>query len=74
MSNDRPSVDSSTRVKWFEPYDRHTYQLILKTGQIFAYDDYMSLQAAWFQSNRMGNLDRVVVLDKPQPKTKGFKV
>ena len=60
---------SEIGVKWFEqtsyePYDRHNYQLILKTGQVFEYDDYTTLMAAWFQTHGVGNLDRVVVLDK----------
>ena len=78
MSNDRSTMDSSTRVKWFEqtsdePYDRHHYQLVLKTGQVFEYDDYTAVMGAWFQTCKMGNLDRVVVIDKPEPKSKGFK-
>ena len=58
-----------------KPYDRHLYQLVMKTGKVFMYEDYEMLRAAWFQLCGAGNLDRVVIIDAQQvpPEPKGFK-
>ena len=56
-----------------KPYDRHLYQLVMKTGQVFMYEDYEMLRAAWFQLCHLGNLDRVVIIDAQQTEPKGFK-
>ena len=57
-----------------EPYDRHFYQIVTKEGKTYTYECYDQMRAGWFQSCRMGNLDRVVVLDAQQyEEPKGFK-
>ena len=50
-------------------YDRHVYELILKDGRSFVYDDYETLRAAWFQNSAMKQLSHVNVIDVK----KGFK-
>ena len=56
-----------------EPYDRHHYVLVLKTGQAYTYEDYEQLRAAWFNSSGSGNLSHVVVTDAITAQPKGFK-
>ena len=51
-----------------ESYDRHVYELVLKDGRSFTYDDYESLRAAWYHNNGMKQLSHVNVLDRPAPK------
>ena len=54
-----------------DPYDRHFYQIVTKSGKTFTYEAYDQMRAAWFQSCGARNLDRVIVLDAQQ--YKGFK-
>ena len=60
-------------LQWFEqtsdePYNRHDYKLVYTNGNTDVYDNYMDLQAVWFQrANRF--LSHVEVLDKKK-KTK----
>ena len=35
-----------------EPYDRHTYELILPTGRSLVFQDYEHLRAVWFEAAR----------------------
>ena len=35
-----------------EPYDRHTYELILPTGRTLVFQDYEHLRAVWFEAAR----------------------
>ena len=53
-----------------EPYDRHEYKIVSKSGESFVTDDYMQVQSAWFEKGIW--LSHVEVLDKPK-KQKGFK-
>lgn len=55
----------------YEPYDRHFYQIILKSGKTLTFEAYDQMRAAWFQSCATGSLDRVIVIDAQQ--YKGFK-
>lgn len=32
-----------------KPYDRHKYKVVMKNGNEIVFDDYMSVQAFWFQ-------------------------
>ena len=32
-----------------KPYDRHKYKVVMKNGNELVFDDYMSVQAFWFQ-------------------------
>ena len=56
-----------------EPYDRHDYKLVYSNGRSKVFDDYMELQAAWFQTPGQF-LDHVEVFDKKEERkiTKGF--
>jgi hypothetical protein len=58
--------------KWFDqtsdlPYDRHTYKVHTQTGSTHILDNYMEVQALWFQQGKF--LSHVEVLDVK----KGFK-
>lgn len=57
-----------------KPYDRHDYKLVYTNGKTVIYDDYMDLQATWFQTPHQF-LSHVEVLDKKkkrQSNAKGF--
>lgn len=53
------------------PYDRHLYKLVFASGLHKMFDDYMEVQAAWFQTPEHF-LSHVEVLDKKKS-SKGFK-
>ncbi len=58
-----------------EPYIRHDYKLIDNGGQFVVFDNYMDIQAVWFQTPEMF-LSHVEVLDKQvkqKTKIRGFK-
>ena len=66
-----PSLKTTDEADWFaetsdDPYDRHIYQLVMKSGQTFMYEDYEILRNAWFNLSAMGNLDQVIVIDAQQ--------
>jgi hypothetical protein len=53
------------------PYDRHTYSLVLKTGETVNFDDWDAVQVFWFTHNQIPDyLDYINVLDKSKKKTK----
>lgn len=52
-----------------ESYDRHVYELVLKDGRSFTFQDYEQMRAAWFQNCELGLLSHVNVHDQ----NKGFK-
>jgi hypothetical protein len=56
------------------PYDRHHYKLVYSNEQFIVLDDYMDVQAHWFQTAAQF-LSHVEVLDVPQKKkkSKGFQ-
>ena len=35
-----------------EPYDRHTYELVLPSGKTLMFQDYEHLRAIWFEAAR----------------------
>lgn len=54
-----------------EPYDRHTYEVVLKTGKRLKFEYYEQVQEYWFHYSEMPDyLDTVIVKDKK--KSKGF--
>jgi len=53
-------------------YDRHHYKLVFVNGNELILEDYMDVQAHWFQTPS-DFLSYVGVLDIPQKKSKGFK-
>jgi len=67
----------TTNTKWFthtshEPYDRHTYKIILSDGRYQHFQDYEDMRSYWMQTTHVYGLQSVEVLDKTQQK-KGFK-
>lgn len=57
-----------------KPYDRHHYKLTYTNGQSIVLEDYMDVQAHWFQTPQQF-LSHVEVLDIPEKKKKkkGFQ-
>lgn len=45
-----------------EPYNRHKYKLILKSGKAIIHEDYETIRAMWFQWNK--HCSTIEVLDK----------
>ena len=61
------------------PYDRHNYEIVLKTGKTVFFDDWEDAQGYWFVHQQIPDyLDYVNVLDKlkhkEKVKGKGFAV
>lgn len=61
------------------PYDRHNYELVLKSGKTVFFDDWTDVQGYWFVHQQIPDyLDFINVLDKSKRKekvkTKGFGV
>jgi hypothetical protein len=61
------------------PYDRHNYEIVLKTGKTVFFDDWDDAQGYWFVHQQIPDyLDYVNVLDKlkhkEKVKGKGFAV
>ena len=52
-----------------ELYDRHTYKIFSKTGEIIKVDNWMELREIWWNKKQL--LSHVEVLDVK--KSKGFK-
>jgi hypothetical protein len=55
-----------------KPYDRHHYKLVFTNGNEVVFDDYMDVQATWFQTPS-DFVSHVEVLDILQKKNRGFK-
>lgn len=54
-------------------YDRHHYELHIKGQQkTVVFEDYEQMRLTWFQTNHLGRLSHVNVIDKPKSKSKGF--
>lgn len=54
-----------------EPYDRHTYEVVLKSGKKVKFDYYEQVQEYWFLHNQLPDyLDTIIVKDRK--KKKGF--
>ena len=45
-----------------EPYDRHHYKLVYKSGKEITYESWEQVQVHWFNSSAF--LDHIEVLDK----------
>ena len=52
-------------------YDRHHYKIISKDGESIVVDNWDQVNEIWW--NKSSYLDHIEVLDKPQPKSRGFK-
>jgi len=56
-----------------KPYDRHSYKIVLASGESVITDDYMKVMATWFQ-NPASFLSHVEIIDKPKTRqSKGFQ-
>lgn len=55
------------------PYDRHTYEIVLKTGESVFFNHWEEAQVYWFNYCQVPDyLDVILVKDKEKPKSKGF--
>lgn len=53
------------------PYDRHNYELVLKSGKTVFFDDWTDVQGYWFVHQQIPDyLDYVNALDKLKKKSK----
>lgn len=53
------------------PYDRHHYEIVLKSGKKVFFDNWEDTQGYWFVNSQIPDfLDLITVLDK---KKKGFR-
>lgn len=56
-----------------EPYDRHDYEIVLKTGKTVTYDNWEQTLEYWFAHCQIPDfLDHVMIKDKKKVKSKGF--
>jgi hypothetical protein len=54
-----------------DPYDRHTYEIVLKNGKNQFFEHWEDVQRYWFQNHQIPNfLDVVIVKDKKKSKQK----
>jgi len=68
----KPSDSQYFEQSSYEPYDRHSYKIVSKTGESVVVDNWETAQLTWFQSGAF--LSHIEVLDKKvEKKTKGFK-
>jgi len=55
------------------PYDKHDYEVVLKTGKNKIFDHWEDAQRYWFENSRIPDfLDIIIVKDKKKIKGKGF--
>jgi hypothetical protein len=55
------------------PYDKHDYEVVLKTGKNKIFDHWEDAQRYWFENSRIPDfLDVIIVKDKKKVKSKGF--
>ncbi len=55
------------------PYDKHDYEVVLKTGKNKIFDHWEDAQRYWFENSRIPDfLDIIIVKDKKKVKSKGF--
>ena len=54
-----------------DPYDRHTYEVVLKNGKNKIFEHWEDAQGYWFQNTHIPDfLDLVIVKDKKKSKEK----
>lgn len=57
------------------PYDRHNYEIVLKSGKKVFFEDWDAAQAYWFVHAQIPDyLDLIIVKDKKKVKSKGFAI
>jgi len=65
----KPSDSQYFEQSSYEPYDRHSYKIVSKTGESVVVEDWETAQLTWFQKSAF--LSHIEVLDKRE--SKGFK-
>jgi hypothetical protein len=56
-----------------EPYDRHDYEINLKSGKKVKFDNWEDTWLYWYQNYQIPDfLDFIIVKDKKKVKSKGF--
>ena len=54
-------------------YDRHDYEIVLKSGKIQFFDNWEDTWMYWYQNCQIPDfLDVIIVKDKKKVKSKGF--
>lgn len=55
------------------PYDRHHYEIVLKSGKKVFFDNWEDTHLYWYQNTQIPDfLDLIIVKDKKKQKSKGF--
>lgn len=55
------------------PYDRHDYEVVLKSKKKVFFDNWEDTQVFWFQNSQIPDfLDVIIIKDKQKVKSKGF--
>lgn len=66
-------VLNSFSVTSKEPYDRHSYEIVLKNRKNVIFDDWEDAQVYWFTHCQIPDfLDLIIVKDKQKVKGLGF--
>jgi hypothetical protein len=53
------------------PYDRHTYEVVLKSGKNVIFENWEDTQRYWFEHSQIPDfLDLIIVKDKKKSKEK----
>lgn len=55
------------------PYDRHDYEILLKSNKKVFFDNWEDTWVYWYQNSQIPDfLDVIIVKDKKKVKSKGF--
>ena len=55
------------------PYDKHDYEVVLKSKKKVFFDNWEDAQVYWYQNSQIPDfLDVIIVKDKQKVKSKGF--
>jgi hypothetical protein len=55
------------------PYDKHDYEVVLKSNKKVFFDNWEDTQVYWYQNSQIPDfLDVIIVKDKKKVKSKGF--
>lgn len=55
------------------PYDKHDYEVVLKSKKKVFFDNWEDAQVYWYQNSQIPDfLDVIIIKDKQKVKSKGF--
>jgi hypothetical protein len=55
------------------PYDKHDYEVVLKSKKKVFFDNWEDTQVYWYQNSQIPDfLDVIIIKDKQKVKSKGF--